>query len=345
MKKKFFASLLLVLVLIICPVFLTGCGDITHSIEEFDKLYSQMKVNEHTSQFFDSNDNVMVNFSSNIKVNEPTDKSYIFGDVYNFYLKSSSRLFSGVIKNQPNPSFVLRNFKQEEITNLYNNLEDVNNKMLAFSESKTVYEKTESHIYYKHLLNDYNNLINSLYNFNTTFANAYFGSVGKIDFSSGSFSDRNIKDFLAYQLMQTSKVSFKYELVPIKINNPLGEVQTYINSSTLINNFTTLARTLLLRIDNAKDLTTTGTNSTNVATIFTNIQNNTPKYNSECEKFLKAMQNFNAKAYQSSTNKQTYLEDCDALEKSSYNIIQNFIEGRYQANVQALTEVSSSIRI
>lgn len=342
MKKKFLISLLMVLVLCFFPLFLTGCGEITHSLDDFDNLYAQVKTNEITKQYFDG-DNLTVNFSGNIQTSNRDDKSYIFGAAYSYYLKSSSRLFSGIIKNQPKPSFVLRNFKAEEVTDLYNKFENVKNELVKFDESKTVYEKTEGHIYYKNFISSYNNLINSLYNFNTTFANAYFSSVGKADFSTVALSDRNIKDFLAYQLMQASKISFNYELKPFKITNPLGEVHTYIDNSTQLKNFITLANSVLNRIDSSRDVTPSGTNASNLVGIFTSIQVNTSKYNNECDKFTKALQNFNAKAYQSSTNKQTYIEDCEAIERSSFNIIQNFLEGRYKALTQALTQAVTYI--
>lgn len=345
MKKKLLTSLLIVLMFVMfVPLLLTGCKEVTFSVDDFDNLYSQMKTDDITGQYF-KDDSLVVNFSDNIEINNRNDKSYIFSAVYSYYLKSSSRLFSGVIKNQPKPSFVLRNFKQAEITDLYLKLDDVKNKLIEFNESKIVYEKTESHIYYKNVIGSYNLLINSLYNFNTSFANAYFSSVGKVSFPKDTLSDRNIKDFLAYQLMQASKVSFNFELKPFKINNPLGEVHTFIDNTTELKNFVTISQSILLRIDSTRDVTPIGTNATNLIDLFASIQNNMDKYNNECDKFLKALNNFNVKAYHSSSNKQNYLDDCDPLEKSSFNIINNFLGGRYKALMQALNEVITYVKI
>ncbi len=321
------------------PLLLTGCNEPVHSPDEIDTLYSSLKTDKVTSQFFNG-ETIVVNFdATKVDINNTRDKSYIFNKVYRYYLASSSRLFSEVMKRVTNPSFVIRNFSEKEVTNIYNSLQDVKNKLYKFAESKTIYEQSEGNLYYKDTLNDYNNLISSLYNFNTTFANAYFFGVGKVDFSQSNLTDSNIRDMLSYQLMIVSKVSFNYELVSFKLSNPLGEIMTWYNSTTQLNDFITLANMCLNKLDSNNDLTPNGANAVTITTLFTNIQNNAEKYNFECNKFDKALENFDVKAYFASSNKEVYLENCTALEKSSFNIMQYFLNGRYSAFTKCLTEV------
>lgn len=331
----------------LCPLFLSGCGETKFSATDIDALYTTMKQDDDTSQFFGANNNLVVNFSSKINTANSSDKSYIFSQVYKFYLDSSSRLFSTVVERNTTPSFVIRNFKEREITTIYNNLNDVYSKMKALSDSKTVYEQSEGYIYYRKLLTDYNNLISSLLTLNTNFANAYFATAGKVDYSKTDFGDSDIRNMLCYQLMLASKVSFDYELRSFKISNPMGEVLTWYNASNQIKSFVPLATACLAIINSPVENIVSKTNMNTISSLYTTIQENADKYNNEYLKFNKALENFNAKEFLvlSQAERTVYLENCTALENSSYNIIQNFISGRYSALVNCLDEITSAINI
>ena len=81
----------------VCTFGFMGCGEKNYTKEDIDSLFASIKTNSETAQFFDGN-NLKVTFDTT-KINlVESDKSYIFPQVYDYYLKSSSALFINIVK-------------------------------------------------------------------------------------------------------------------------------------------------------------------------------------------------------------------------------------------------------
>ncbi|MBQ9792859.1 MAG: hypothetical protein IJW32_03880 [Clostridia bacterium] len=344
--KKVFLTTILCFILCVCTFGFMGCGEGNHSKDDIDSLYASMKTNSQTAQFFDGN-NLTVQFdSTKIDVSE-TDKSYIFPQVYDYYLKSSSALFTNIINRVGKISYVVKNFNQEQLNTIYNNLSSVKSNMLSLAESKKVFEVTEGNLHYKNVISAYNRLISSLYTLNDNFADYYFVSnIGYVDFSKteNSLNDSNVRDMISYQLLQTSKVSYNYELLNFMYTNPLGEIKTWYNSTVTLKSFISLAKTVIAQLENTENLALfIGTNSDSVKQIFANMQIQEREYIQEYSNFIRSVNNFAVKSYFASTNKPAYLESISYQKQSYFQIIQNFLSGRYIAYTTGLQEVINYI--
>lgn len=331
--------------LLIISFMLVGCGN-SKSADDFVSLYSSLERDTDTSTFF-QNSNLKINLdTSKVMVNEG-DKSYIFTCAYNSYLASSSRLFSGAVGNILNVSVLKKEFKDDELNDLYTKLSTVQSNLKTLYNSKKIYEDTSGNLHYKNLIADCNNLINSLYVFNDAFADYYFKGMGKVDPLNGNLSNTNLKNILAFELMKLSKVSFNYELINFKFSNPLSEVYSWYEKTQILKNFTTLSNncvSVLDRLDSGEDLVaklTTTNNLNAVINLIQNFQSEQKKFDNDYTLFMSALNNFNVTAYNSSTNKKAYLENCSYKEKSSFNLINNFINGNYKALSKNLTDLIS----
>ncbi len=340
--KKIILSTILCLILCICSFGLIGCKEANFTKENIDELYSSMKTDERTSQFF-KGEYFVVNFDSSRINMSSTDKSYIFPQVYNVYLQASSSLFSDIIKRVGKISSIVKSFSQEELNNIYYKLYMVKNNLLNLEESKTVFEISNGNLHYKDVLNDYNTLIKSLYDLNNTFADYYFvESRGKVDFSKEELTDGNVRDMLRYQLLKTSSVSFNYELLNFVASNPLGEINTWYNSTTILKNYITIAKSVISALNNPENLVDfAGSNKSTIKTYFANMQNQQIEYFQEHNVFIKSLNGFNVRAYFASANKTIYIQNLSYKQKSYFQIIQNFLNGRYKSYCNALNTISS----
>lgn len=338
--KKIFLSTILCLILCVCSLGLFGCKEVNYTKNDLDELYTSIKTEETTSQFFDG-EKLVVNFDSEKITFVSTDKNYIFPEIYKYYLTTSSSLLSEVIKRVGSLSTLANNFSQSQINSIYNKLNDVKSKLNKLAQSKLIFEISNGNLHYKSLINSYNNLITSLYNLNNTFANFYFiDSLGKVDFSVTELTDSNIRDMLRYQLLKTSIVSFKYELLNFVTSNPLGEINTWFNSTITLKNYVNLAKQTLTVLDNYENLAShAGSNKNNIRAYFLNMQIQQEEYDQEYSSFLKSINKFNVKSYLISTNKNAYLESSSYYQQSYYQIIENFLIGRYLSYYNALTAV------
>jgi len=342
MKKRFFV-LLLCMVLIAVSFCFVGCGDKNYTKEDIDSLYSSMKTNESTSQFFDGN-YFKVTFGSQIDTSS-SDKSYIFPAIYDCYLASSSGLLSGVVDRVGKMSYAVKNFSTPQLNDIYKKLSLVNSSLIKFANNKAIFETTNGNLHYKYVVSSYNDLIKSMYSLNDSFANYYFvDNVGKVDFSKTSLSDSNVRDMLRYQLLKLSRVSFNFEVLNFVASNPLSDINDWLNSTSTIKNFVTNANTTLNRLSNTENLAShIGSNASKVLEYFVNMQVQENEYNREYNSFIVSVQNFNVKAYTASTNKYAYLENCSYQQQSNFNIIKNFLLGRYTSYIVALTNINSYV--
>ena len=77
--------------------------------------------------------------------------------------------------------------------------------------------------------------------FVTLFMNVFIDFF-KIPSTIKYLNDSNVRDILSYQLLQTSKVSYNYELLNFMYTNPLGETVTWYNSTVTLKSFINLAK-------------------------------------------------------------------------------------------------------
>lgn len=340
--KKIILSTILCLILCACSLGFIGCKEANYTKEDIDELYTSMKTDEKTSQFFNG-EYFVVNFDSNRIDMSSSDKSYIFPQVYGVYLQASSSLFSDIIKRVGKISSIVKSFSQEELNNIFYKLYIVKNNLLNLEESKTVFEISNGNLHYKDVLNDYNTLIKSLYDLNNTFADYYFvENRGKVDFSTTDLTDGNIRDMLRYQLLKTSSVSFNYELLNFVASNPLGEINTWYNSTIILKNYITTAKSTLSALNNPENLVDfAGSNKTTIKTYFANMQDQQNEYFQEYNSFIKSLNGFNVRAYFASTNKTAYIQNSSYKQQSYYQIIQNFLNGRYKGYCNALNTIAN----
>lgn len=347
MKKKFL-SLILCFCLIFAPIFFSGCNK-GYTKEDISNLFVSMKTNEKTKDFFNGN-TLVVNFNS--VADDVNSKGYIFSAVYNYYLNCSSYLFVNVVNKYDKidaisdaVSYSIKDFSTEQIADIYNKLSVVNNNLKTFYDSKSVYEITNEELHYKELLHDYNNLIVSLYNFNFSFADYYFGGVGHVDFSNSQteLSDSNIREMLCYILLNLSKVTFNYEVLNYTPSNPLGEVKnSFINKTEYMKDFLNVCDDTISSLNNTNDLALTLlSNKNKVKSLFENMQKGDKRYKVEYNLFLKTLNNFDLKNYLIATNKNAFLENSSLGSKSNFEIIKNFLTNYYKAYLNGLDRINS----
>lgn len=338
--KKFFLSTFLCLIMCVCCFGLMGCNGSNKTKDDIDSLFTSMKTETQTADFFDGN-YLKITFDSTKLNLTSSDKSYIFPQVYSHYLTASSSLFCGVIDRVGTSIF--KSFTQSQINSIYFRLNAVKNSLLELSQDKYVYELTNGSLHYKNVIASYNTLIQNLYELNDAFAEFYFvENLGYIDFSSSTLKDGNIKDMLRYQLLNVSKVSFNYELLNFMFDNPLGEINTWYNSTTTLKSFVELAKLTNDELGNRENLADhIGSNSQHVLRLFTNMQDQQDEYFQEYSNFIRSVSSFNVKSYFSAANKPAYIENSSYKQQSYFNLIQNFISGRYKAYTSGISSVLS----
>lgn len=339
--KKFFLTVALCLILCVCSLGLVGCGEGNYSKEDLAALFTSMQENTSTSQFFDKGEFV-VNFdSSKISLSE-TDKSYIFIQAYDYYLNSASGLFTSVAK-RVGLTRATKKFTQEQLNMVYKRLRIVENSLKQLAADKYVFEVSEGNLHYKNVIASYNALIKNLYSLNECFADYYFvKNVGYSDFATEDLADGSVRDMLRYQLLSISKVSFNYELLNFMFSNPLGETKTWYESTTTLKNYISLAKLTLQELDSAENLADhVVANAGRVKTLFANMQDQEFEYEQEYKNFIQGVYLFNVKSYFASTNKPAYISSASYMQQSYFQIIQNFLNGRYVAYTTALQNVLS----
>lgn len=335
--KKSFLTIFICFALIITSLLFVGCKEGKYTREDVASLYSSMQTNDKTKQFFNGH-SLTVDFDAERINISSTDKSYIFPSVYSYYLKSSSDLMFSVVNRLGKVSYVLKDFKSEQVVDIYEKLSNVNKCMLNLADSKEVYETSNGNLHYKNVIGDYNRLIKSLYSLNDSFARYYFvDAIAKTDFSTDELSDGNVRDMLRYQMLILSKVSFNYELLNFVSNNPLGAITSWYNSTTYLRGYIEVCSATLSNLQNSNDLAQSASPYTqNVLDLFANAQDQEQEYKNEYNLFLKALANFDLKGYFTSANKPAYLEDKPSAQKSSFQVMSNFLQGRYQSHLNAL---------
>lgn len=339
--KKFFLTVALCLILCVCSLGLVGCGEGNYSKEDISALFNSMQENSTTSQFFNEGEFV-VNFDDD-KINlVESDKSYIFVQVYDYYLASASGLFTSVAE-RVGITRATKKFSQQQLNMVYKRLKIVENSLKQLAIDKYVFEVSEGNLHYKNVIASYNLLIKNLYLLNECFADYYFvKNVGYSDFATEDLADGSVRDMLRYQLLSISKVSFNYELLNFMFTNPLGETTTWYNSTTTLKSYIALAKTTLQELSSAENLADhVALNASKVKTLFANMQGQEFEYEQEYKNFIQGVNLFNVKSYFASTNKPAYIASVSYMQQSYFQVIQNFLSGRYVAYTTALQNVLS----
>ena len=339
MKKKFI--MLFVCLFSFSIFFFSACNEPNYSKEDVENLYQSIMTDYGL-------DNYMLDVSIDMdKVvgegeDETLDKSYIFSRCYSPYVISSSGLIFGVAARQERPTLVyaIQSFNQEEINSVYNGLNKVKLALDAFKKAKTVFENSGGKLYYQETINSLNDLINNLYNLNDDFSKYYF-SYYYTDFKNETeLHDGSLKDFLWYELCSISKVSFKYEMENFVPSNPYGEINAWFNSTVVLGDFVN-SSSQIIEVLNRTNLVG-GLTSSEVSTILNalkSVQAEMTSYEHEYDLYLEALGNINLLEYFNATNKNAYINSCSMLEKSSFNIIDNFISGRYAGFIEAMDKI------
>ena len=170
-------------------------------------------------------------------------------------------------------------------------------------------------MHYKNVIGDYNALIDSFYSLNDSFAEFYFvDGIAKTNFITEELSNNNVRDMLRYLLLQISKVSYRYDLLNFVYTNPLGEVKTWYNATTYLKEYVNVCYQTLIDLSNANDLALSiSPNTTEAKVVFGSFQDQENQYKNEYNLFLRALQNFDVKAYFNSNNKQAYLQNISQI--------------------------------
>lgn len=342
--KRTLLSIILCFMLALTSFAFVGCKDKQYSKDDVASLLNTMKTDETTSQFFQGN-YVKVNFDPSKISQAENDKSYIFSSIYSFYLDSASGLFLSVADRFANASYAIADFSGEQITTIYNKLEDVYAKLRTLAASKLIFETSNGNLHYKNVISDYNALIESFYSLNDSFADFYFvDGIAKTNFITEDLSNNNVRDMLRYLLLQISRVSYRYDLLNFIYTNPLGEIVSWYNATTYLKEYVNVCYQTLIDLANANDLALSiSPNTTEAKVIFGSFQDQEKQYENEYNLFLEALQNFNVKAYFNSNNKQAYLQNISQVERSSFNVMQNFLKGRYSATINGLKLINGYI--
>lgn len=342
--KKVILSIILCFLFILTPFVATGCKDKQYTKDDVASLVSAMKSDETTSQFFQGNF-IKVNFDVTKVGQTPNDKGYIFPAAYSYYLDSASGLFFGVLDRFANAASVVVDFSSEQINIMYEKLNNVYSKLKTLAASKVVLETSNGNLHYKNVISDYNALIDACYSLNDSFADFYFvEGIAKTNFRKEELSNNNVRDMLRYILLQASKPSYKYDLLNFAYTNPLSEIATWFNATSYLKPYIDICHQTLIDLSNLNNLALLiGPNTEEAKILFASFHDQELHYENEYRLFLEALSNFNVKAYFNSNNKSAYLENCSKTEQSSFNIINNFLTGRYYSVINCLKLVNGYI--
>lgn len=341
MQKKAFWSILICVIVFAFTLGLSGCGEKNYTKDDIGNLYQTIKTSEKTAQFFSTN-TLQVTFDDDkVDVFSDSDKSFIFSSVYQNYLFASSSLLSGVIDRVGMISYAVKDFSQEQKNDFYLKLQSVYKSLKTLSENKAIFETTSGNLHYKYVLNSYNNVLSSLYNLNTAFANYYFvKGVGLVDFSSATLSDGNVRDMISYQNLIISKVSFRYELLNFEPSNPLGAITDWFENTQILKSYVELCQTAVDELSSVDKLPDRiGSDAPYVLNLFVNMQGQESEYLQEYNIFAVSLGGVNLKNYFKSPNKSAFLLGCSDTAQSCFQIMQNFLDGRYLGYYQGLSQV------
>ena len=337
MKKKF--ALILICILSFGIFFFTGCNETNYTKEDVENLYSSI-IDEY------GDDDGLLNLGIDISlvveggiINQ--DKAYIFPLVYNKYISCASGVCFGSSQRQGKTLiYSINNFEQEEINEIYNKLIRVRESIKSFVSAKYIFENSKGNLYYMETIETLNTLISDLYSLNDSFSEYYF-KYFYTDFSQESvLAEGSLKDFMWYQLCSISKVSFEYELKTFKMSNPYGEIETWFANTQLIKDFIAISERAINYLKNDNLLAGVfENNKALILDILKNIQYEMSGFESEYSLFLRALNNVNIREYFTSVNQDAYKESLSNLEKSSFEIIDSFIEGRYTGFMEGLTSI------
>lgn len=270
------------------------------------------------------------------------DKAYIFSLCYDNFVCASGGLFFSVASRQGKDiTYTLRDFTQEEINLTYEKLVAVRDASNVVASNKTVFETSSGNLCYRELVVSCNNLIEKLNDLNSSFSSLYFSHYST-SYVEGDLSNGELKDILSYGIQSLSFVSYNYELRNFEFSNPYGEVKTWYDGTSKLKSSNEKVVRTLSKIK-ASDLTTSLTSEkvNQIRIIIESIQMDREGYANEYKVYQKALDSVDIVKYFKATNENAYVQSLSAKEQSCFEIIDNFLNGRYVGLSSAINNIVS----
>ena len=345
MKK--FVVLLISICFAFVPAVLCGCNSL-HTAGEVRTLYLTMK-NEYSFGNFLS---VPLDTSKVVPQGKTIgeDKAQVFTDVYAYYLDLSSGFLVSVFDRNMSATF-LSDYSNDELNELYNKLNSTYIRLKNLSEEINIYETSDGNLHYKEVVNCYNIVVDKFFDLSYYFAGLYF-SKNRFDFSSIqelSTAGTNLNDFVWYELCLLSRISFGTEVVNYAYSNPLGSIDGWLDRSEYVKSTLTLAQRILpkLKAHNTNLTNYISSNgSANALNIIKNMQNDRENFLRQYNGFVYCKNSVSFATYinlVSEEEKNNYLAIQSNETISKYNIIFDFLSGKYAGRNSAFLNIANYI--
>lgn len=335
MKK--FITICILFVLSLSVFALTGCGT-NYTPDDINSMYREVLTYVGDAQGFLQ---VGVNKEKVVQASSlQNDKAYIFPLCYDNFLSAEAGLFFGVASRQEKDiTYTLRKFNKDELNKTYEKLKDVRDASMSVASNRSIYESSKGNLKYQELVVSCNNLIEKLNALNDYFSPIYFEHYFT-GYTAGELSDGELKDALFYDLQVLSEVAYDYALKHFEFSNPYGEVKTWYDNSTMLKetNERILETLGKLRKNSLTEGMMSGTKN-NIISILERIQLEKTGYKDEFLGYQKALNSVDIVMYSKATNKSAYKQNLDKKEQSCFEIIDRFLNGRYNGMCLALRDI------
>jgi len=318
-------------VMMFSSLLFTACDQENYSKADVDSVYSAI-----LDDYCDNKGYIDIDIDASKVVQADAvsdDKYYIFPYILDNYVSFASGIVFSVSSRQNGILFSLSEFSQDELNVIYAKLSNVLTSLNSLYEVKNVYENSNGFLQYHELINSYYNLIENLYSLSGSFSQYYFNSLYSSDFSVSNVAKGSLSDVFWFELFSLSKVSYIYDLKNYVSVDGDGEVVTWFNNSRVLKTFVNDTSELLtaLKLNNDLSYGTTSINKTTLAGTISNMLDLKSTFERDYNTFVSASNGSFLGEYLKATNKTSFLENCSNFDKSKFNLINDFILGRYES--------------
>ncbi|NCB48128.1 MAG: hypothetical protein EOM55_00635 [Clostridia bacterium] len=332
-------------VIIISSFLFCACNEENYSKADVDTIYSAI-----LDDYCDTKGYIDININASKVVHTEAvsdDKYYIFPYILDNYVSFSSGLVFSVASRQNGILFSLGSFSQKELNDVYAKFSNVLTSLNSLDEIKNIYENSDGYLQYDELINAYFVLIDNLYSLSDSFSDYYFDSLYSSNFSASNVAKGSLSDLFWFELFSLSKVSYIYDLKNMNSIESEGEVVTWFNNTRVLKTFVNDSADILsaLKLNNDLSYGTNLTHKTNLAGIISNMLDLKSAFERDFNNFVIASSGFFLNEYLNATNRTSYLQNCSEFENSKFNLINEFILGRYEAFLSGIRMSKYNINV
>ncbi len=331
--------IILMLVVVIVPISLTGCGR-NYKPQEVITMYQTVVAENGKDYFKDGKFKVTYNqpvvAASIYDQNSPL---YILGEVYEPIINSVSEMVASHFASTTIQT-TLEKFSQEALNALNNAFKDLNETLASFNSAKVSFENanriTAGGIDLASFLGEYNMVIEDLINLNTIFCEEYYSKV--------TLTTRALTDTIALasgdvtnEIMQ-SKLYFADFIYNVyvknyTISNPPTSVKNFLAEGSSAHLKTTLT---ILKKSHASGSVNGTVKVATIKRYLTTMRNSYDIFHSDFDLNKEAIKGFDYKGYFAEPAKDPFIKAQTSNAQDDFYLNQNFLATRFSARLSLL---------